>query len=61
MEVYFEIIQFGATSKVTAIDSVTGTEVVIQGPTSLGPHSLKATALAKLKYVLSKQTTTDSR
>jgi len=54
MEVYFELLQVGAITKVTAMDAATGTEVVIQGPTSLGQHSLQQNALAKLVYVLEK-------
>ncbi len=54
-EVLFEIKVLGSTVKVTAIDPVTGTEAVIQGPVSVGEKSLRMAAAQKLRYLLSKQ------
>ncbi len=54
-EVIFEFIQHGGSVKVTAMDPATLVEVSIVGPASAGQASLKATALAKLKYVLAKR------
>jgi len=55
MEVYFEYVQIGSITKVTAIDAATGTEAVIQGPSSHPQQLLQSNALAKLKYILAKQ------
>ena len=55
MEVLFEFTRIGAIAKVTAIDTETGTEVVIQGPASLSQKTLQNNALAKLKYVMNKK------
>lgn len=54
-EVLFELFPIGMLVKVVAVDSLTGTEVVIQGPASAGEAMLKQTALKKLKYVLDKK------
>lgn len=54
-EVYFEIRRVGAYLKVTAIDSLTGTEVSVVGPATGSHAQLKATAMRKLRYVLDKQ------
>ena len=54
MEVLFEFKRIGNTTKVTAIDAETGTEVSLQGPSSLPQKSLELNAVAKLKYVLKK-------
>jgi Domain of unknown function (DUF6898) len=54
-EVIFEFIQHGASVKVTAMDPQTLVEVSIVGPASAGQAALKATALNKLKYVLSRR------
>jgi len=48
-EVYFEFIAIGPTVKVTAIDSLTGTEVVVMGPASAAKADLEQLALQKLK------------
>jgi len=55
MEVLFEFTQIGAAMKVTAIDTETGTEIVLQAPASLAKETLQKHALAKLRYVLNKQ------
>jgi hypothetical protein len=54
-QVIFEFIQHGATVKVTAMDPQTLVEVSIVGPANAGQAALKAAALNKLKYVLSKR------
>jgi len=54
MEVYFELIRVGTITKVTAIDAATGTEAIIQGPSSLSQKSLQQNALAKLRYIMEK-------
>ena len=41
-EVYFEFVAIGNVVKVTAIDSVTGTEVSAMGPTSASQADLHA-------------------
>ena len=48
-EVYFEFIAIGNVVKVTAIDSVTGTEVSAMGPASASQADLQQLALQKLK------------
>jgi hypothetical protein len=50
--VIFEFTQIGQIVKVTAMDTATLTEVVIQGPASAGQATLQRTALAKLQHVL---------
>ena len=55
-EVFFEIVTVGAYAKVSAIDSLTGTEVSIMGPADADEAVLKAAALRKLDYVLKKNT-----
>jgi Domain of unknown function (DUF6898) len=52
--VYFEFIPAGASVRVTAIDSQTGTEATIVGPARAGRASLERTALAKLRYVMNR-------
>jgi hypothetical protein len=47
-EVYFEFAAIGRSVKVTAIDSVTGLEVSIVGPSSAGKADLERAALQKL-------------
>jgi hypothetical protein len=48
-EVYFEFVAIGNVVKVTAIDSVTGTEVSAMGPASASQADLQQLALQKLK------------
>jgi len=54
-EVLIEFIQMGASVKVSAVDPVTGTEVSIVGPPSVGEETLKRNAINKLNYVLAKR------
>jgi hypothetical protein len=53
-EVYFEFIAVGPAVKVTAIDSLTGTEVTVMGPASAAQADLQQLALQKLKARLSR-------
>lgn len=53
--VLVEFRRVGAITRVSAIDPVTNTEVVIQGPASAGRTALTRTAIAKLNYMLSKK------
>ena len=41
--------------KVTAMDTLTLTEISVQGPPSAGEETLKRNALARLEYVLRKK------
>jgi len=54
-EVYFEFTVIGQAVKVTAIDSMTGIEVVTMGPTSASKADLQQLALAKLKARLARE------
>lgn len=54
-EILFEMFAMGNIMKVIAIDSLTGTEVSIQGPVTAGDAALKKTAMRKLQYVLEKK------
>ncbi|MFM2041517.1 MAG: hypothetical protein RLY86_93 [Pseudomonadota bacterium] len=53
--VLLEFQQVGAIMRVSAIDTVTNTEVTIQGPAGAGRHTLSRTAIAKLNYVLARK------
>jgi len=53
-EIFIEILMIGAYAKVSAIDSLTGTEVSITGPASAERASLEAAAVNKLEFVLKK-------
>jgi hypothetical protein len=53
-EYYIEFQQVGTLVKVTAIDSVTGREAIIQGPASAGEAALSKLAVQKLEYLLRK-------
>ena len=53
-DILIEIVTLGAYAKASAIDSATGIEVSITGPTAAGRASLEAAALKKLEYVLKK-------
>jgi hypothetical protein len=55
-EVYFEFVAIGNVVKVTAIDSVTGTEVSAMGPTSASQADLQQLALQKLKARIKRET-----
>lgn len=52
--VIYEFRPMGASVKVSAVDTATGTEVSIVGPARASQHDLQRTALAKLRYVLKK-------
>jgi hypothetical protein len=54
-EVYFEFIAIGNVVKVTAIDSLTGTEVSAMGPASASQADLQQLALQKLKARLKRE------
>ena len=60
-EVILEYTPVGRIMRVCAVDTETGTEVVIQGPVDAPESQLKATAIAKLNYVLEKQRREDPR
>jgi hypothetical protein len=53
-EIIFEFLHIGTSVKVTAIDAVTGLEVVIVGDPAAGKTALKRLARQKLDYVLAK-------
>ena len=53
-EIYIEYKQVGQAMKVTAIDSVTGLEVVIMGPASAAQTHLQKIAVQKLEMQLRK-------
>ena len=53
-DVLIEFQPVGNIVRVSAIDPVTNTEVIIQGPASAGKAVLARNALAKLNYVLRK-------
>jgi hypothetical protein len=54
-EVLVEFIVQGAVVKTTAIDSKTGTEASIVGPTNAPRAALQAAAIRKLDYVLKRK------
>ena len=54
-DVYFEFTMVGAAVRVSAIDSVTGIEVVTMGPASASQADLQQLALAKLKARLARE------
>jgi hypothetical protein len=54
-DVLIEIVTLGSYAKVTAIDSVTGTEVSITAPSNAPRASLEAAAVNKLEFVLKKK------
>ena len=56
-DVIFEQTRVGSIVRMTAIDATSGTEVIIQGPASASQHDLQRIALAKLNYVMKKQST----
>lgn len=53
-EVIFEFRAIGNIMRVTAIDTATMTEVVVQCPASVGEAMFKHQGLARLEYVLRK-------
>ena len=54
-EIIFELQSVGAIVKVSAIDTLSGTEIVIQGPANAGETMLKLNAARRLEYVLRKK------
>ena len=54
-EVYFEFVAIGNVVKVTAIDSLTGTEVSAMGPANASQADLQQLALQKLKARLKRE------
>ena len=54
-EVYFELTRLGSSTKVVAIDSLTGLEVSIIGPASAARRDLERLALAKLNARLNRE------
>ena len=52
--IIFEFVPMGASVKVSAVDTATGTEVSIVGPARAARHDLERTAEAKLRYVMKK-------
>ena len=54
-EVYFEFVAIGNVVKVTAIDSLTGTEVSAMGPVTAARADLQQLALQKLKARLKRE------
>ena len=54
-EIIIEFHQIGASVKVSAMDTVTLTEVSIVGPANAGEEVLKRNVLRKLEYVLAKK------
>lgn len=54
-DVYIEFHSIGKSVKVSAIDSLTLTEVSIVGPANESPEVLKANVLRKLHYVMNKK------
>jgi hypothetical protein len=54
-EIYFEHIAIGNSVKVTAIDSLTATEVSIVGPVGAAKSDLERLALRKLKARLARE------
>jgi hypothetical protein len=53
-EVIFEFRPFGNIMRVSAMDTATMTEIVIQCPAGAGEEIFKKNALARLGYVLKK-------
>ena len=53
-EVLFEIKQVGQYLRITAIDPLSGTEVISIGDPSVHPDMLRNMAVRKLKYVIAK-------
>jgi hypothetical protein len=51
-DIYFEFVAIGNTVKVTAIDSVTGTEVSTMGPVTASRADLQQLAMRKLQMRL---------
>lgn len=54
-EVIIEFFPIGHLVKVNAMDTLSLTEITIQGPKSAGEDVLKTNALKRLEYVLKKK------
>lgn len=54
-EVIFEFVPVGSLVRVSAMDTQTLTEVVIQGPAGASEAILKQNAMKRLEYVLKKK------
>ena len=54
-EVIFEMQKIGGFVRVSAMDTATMTEVVMQAPVTASEAVLKSNALKKLEYVLKKK------
>jgi hypothetical protein len=54
-EVIFEYRQVGNIMRVTAMDTATMTEIVLQCPVSAGEAAFQKNALMRLEYVLKKK------
>lgn len=54
-EVIIEFAQVGNIVRVSAMDTRTLTEIIIQGPVSAGQETLKRNAIRRLEYVLAKK------
>ena len=54
-EVIFEFRQLGNVMRVSAMDTATMTEVIVQCPPSAGEAAFKKSALARLEFVLRKK------
>lgn len=54
-EVIFEFAPMGNIVKVSAMDTQSLTEIIIQGPVNAGEEILKRNALKRLEYVLKKK------
>lgn len=51
-EIILECIQVGHFLRVTAIDALTGTEIVFQAPAHTSPEEIRKLAINKMAYVL---------
>lgn len=54
-EIIFEFQPVGSYMKVTAMDTETLTEIIIQGPVGTSESVLQAQAIKRLEYVLRKK------
>jgi hypothetical protein len=55
-EVIYEFVRIGGAVKVTAVDTVSGTEATIVGDPLAGEATLKRLARQKLDYVMRRKT-----
>lgn len=54
-EVIIEFMPVGNIVRVSAMDTRTLTEIIVQGPASAGEATLKRNAIKRLEYVLKKK------